>query len=490
MGRAWKCSATVCLSAMFLVAHVPTVLGACAGDCNANGMVEMDEIVTGVEAALGRAAACAGVDRGDGVVQVDDLVTAVHNARTGCPADLAGNYAATVIFDSSHRGIINLTADRQGEIDGSIVVESTARRFQARLSFNFPIAGMSVALTGPYDPATGGFEVSGSYLDSMGNSVPVVISGNLPGPTGSVPVNVYVGTDPNDVFVAMLSAGMLATPTPVPSVTPGPSGEPRIVFSGARASAGGLTKVFFLNSDGSGERRLTSSTVPQMEVHPVWSPDGSRIALSVPEGSGHAIAVVNADGSNLRVLTEGGLYNLPTWSPDGAQIAFSFGDGIIVMNADGSNRRTVLRRLAGDEYRKMSWSPDGSRIAFASTRGKPTNHDTDFEIFTMRPDGSDIRQLTDNNVPDHNPAWRPDGAKIAFDSNRPAPTNIWLMNPDGSQQTKLTNDFILGVSAPAWSQDGSQIAYGGFFGITIAAANGTAPRTVPNTGMITDFDLR
>jgi len=463
----------------------------CTGDCGADNAVSVDELITGVDIALGDAAvgSCHSFDRGDGVVGVEDVVAAVGNAHQGCRSDFSGDYAANVTFDASHRGILNLSAAASGAVDGSILITGTARASYPRLSFNFPIGGASVALTGSYVDG-GGFEVSGSYVDGSGNTVPVVISGQLPGPTGSAPVNVYVGNDPNDVFVAMLSAGMLATPTPEPSVTPVPGGEPRLVISGIRPTTGGLTKVFLLNSNGSGERRLTTSTLNPAESGPSWSPDGSRIALSIPEGSGLAIAVANADGSNLQVLTEGGLYRLPSWSPDGSKLAFSFGDGLIVMNADGTNRKTVIRRLAGDEYGRPSWSADGSRIAFDSTRGKPTNHEADFEIFTMNADGSNVVQLTSNDFADHNPAWSPDGSKIAFDSKRPVVPNIWVMNPDGSGQTKLSNDFILGVSNPAWSQDGSQIAWGGFFGISIANANGSAPTMVPNTAQIVDFDLR
>lgn len=466
----------------------------CVGDCTGDGTVSFAELLQGVDIALGdpSAGACSGLDRGDAVVAVDDLVAAVESARASCGGSFAGDYAATVTFDASHTGIINLTADADGEVSGSILITTTARKFQPRISFNFPIGGASVALSGPYFADTGGFEVSGSYIDGSGNTVPVVISGNLPGPTGSVPVNVYVGNDPNDVFVAMLSAGMLSTPTPTPSVTPGPAGEPRIVYAAPATS--GLAKIFLLNSDGTNPHRLTTGTSPVAEINPAWSPDGSKIAFAIPEGSGHAIAVANPDGSGLDVLTEGGLYRHPAWSPDGSKISFAIStDAIAVMNADGSGRHELIRRLSGDEYGKMSWSPDGTKIAFESTRGKSTSHDQDYEIFVMNAaDGSGLMQLTSNAVADHSPAWKPDGTKIAFHTKRPTvATSIWLMNPDGSAQAQLVGGGSFGVSEPAWSQDGTEIAYGGFFfGISIANADGTGARTVANTMFFTDFDLR
>src|SRR5436189_17886 len=78
-------------------------------------------------------------------------------------------------------------------------------------------------------------------------------SGNLPGPTGSAPINVYVGSDPP--FATTLSAGMLATPTvtPGPTPTPGPSGSQRIVYA-----AGLPSHIFISNVDGSGKIQLTN----------------------------------------------------------------------------------------------------------------------------------------------------------------------------------------------------------------------------------------
>ena len=82
--------------------------------------------------------------------------------------------------------------------------------------------------------------------------------------------------------------------------------------------------------------------------------------------------------------------------------------GISVMNADG----TELRQLT-DNHLDMypAWSPDGNQIAFESTR------DGDAEIFVMNADGTELRQLTNtpNMANASYPAWSPDGKQIAFD---------------------------------------------------------------------------
>src|SRR2546425_746704 len=105
------------------------------------------------------------------------------------------------------------------------------------------------------------------------------------------------------------------------------------------------------------------------------------------------------------------------------------------------------------------------KIAFASSRGGNS------DIYTMNPDGTDVTQLTTDPGDDSEPAWSPDGTKIAFSTSRdldPAclqdPNGfcnyeIYVMNADGSNQTRLTHESLPDV-APAWSPDGAKIVYG------------------------------
>jgi len=92
-----------------------------------------------------------------------------------------------------------------------------------------------------------------------------------------------------------------------------------------------------------------------------FSPDGTRIAFHAAVGEESRIAVVNADGSGLRFLTEGGLHYYPTWSPDGRWLLFSGAplgatrNDLLVVSADGG-AVTPLVAGPGDE-RSGSWSP-------------------------------------------------------------------------------------------------------------------------------------
>jgi len=92
------------------------------------------------------------------------------------------------------------------------------------------------------------------------------------------------------------------------------------------------------------------------------------------------------------------------------------------------------------------------KIVFASSR------DGSFEIYSMNPDGSSQTRLTNNPAEDREPFLSPDGTKIVFASNRDGSFEIYSMNIDGSNQTRLTsnanNDY-----APKWSPDGARIAF-------------------------------
>ena len=102
------------------------------------------------------------------------------------------------------------------------------------------------------------------------------------------------------------------------------------------------------------------------------------------------------------------------------------------------------KNIHNDEY--PSWSPDGTKIAFASDR------DGNYEIYVMNADGTHQTRLTNNAAYDMSPAWSPDGTRIAFDTQRdhfpPAEVGIGpefeihVMNSDGSGDERLTNNNV------------------------------------------------
>jgi len=110
----------------------------------------------------------------------------------------------------------------------------------------------------------------------------------------------------------------------------------------------------------SGDRPATvlTGTQPDVDSDPTWSPDGKRIAFRHAANGRSDIFVVNVDGSGFRALTRTGDGHDPTWSPDGKQIAYKSaqnGDALWLMDADGRNRKLVLRVSA------ESWAPAWTR---------------------------------------------------------------------------------------------------------------------------------
>lgn len=106
---------------------------------------------------------------------------------------------------------------------------------------------------------------------------------------------------------------------------------------------------------------------------------------------------------------------------------------------------------SGASFYKPSGLPE--RIAFTSDRDKALH------VFTIRPEGTDIQATSsDNRTADLLAAWSPDGTKIAFSSSQTGKYEIWKMNSDGSDRTRLT-DLKSTSSMPRWSPDGAKIAF-------------------------------
>jgi tricorn protease-like protein len=126
------------------------------------------------------------------------------------------------------------------------------------------------------------------------------------------------------------------------------------------------------------------------------------------------------------------------------------------------------------------------KIAFTTTR------DGNSEVYVMNADGSFQTRLTFNAALDADPAWSPDGTRLAFVSTRDGNEEIYVMNADGSSQTRLTNNTALDRT-PVWSPDGAQIAFAsnrgdtGNFNIFVMNASGTNQVNISNGGASADY---
>jgi len=291
-----------------------------------------------------------------------------------------------------------------------------------------------------------------------------------------------------------------ATPTPRAAGRRSGSGGRTPALTGKlvfQTNSGG--DVYIINADGSGLRRLTDG------LDPVWSPDGTQVALSrwrEPRG----VWIIQADAGGERRLFDWSETRTPAWSPDGSQIAFvrqyggrldeverCFWKWCFTLPPDPHWVLGVLNVAGGQLTEPPSsevslaptWSPDGSRLVYHGRQGlmwtdladNSNGHlngssgwdtspqyspdgsqivfmgraHTQWEILVMNADGSGRRQLTHSGSqggePRHSvaPAWSPDGRQIAFLSNREGPWRIYAMDADGSQQRSMFGSELDGL---------------------------------------------
>jgi Tol biopolymer transport system component len=214
---------------------------------------------------------------------------------------------------------------------------------------------------------------------------------------------------------------------------------------------------------------------PDFDGTPAWSPDGRWLAFV----RGTRLIVMRANGTQLTEVASP-VSGSPTWSPDGTRLAFmAFAPfpnlDIHVVNFDGTGRQNITNHSAREE--SPSWSPDGERIVFVSDR------DGRRDIYTMRAkdahhlsttgsrhgimfvhawfsggdgwgsgmmdsDGGNRRRIIGGSAP-ATPALSPDGSMIAFIDLRDGFQDLFVVNVDGTEPGRLTNDAALD-QAPAW----------------------------------------
>jgi TolB protein len=177
----------------------------------------------------------------------------------------------------------------------------------------------------------------------------------------------------------------------------------KILF--ANRAAEGPTSLWTVDNTGENPDLLYAG--PNTIVAADWSPVGNRIAfaMAVDQPDAYEIFIMDANGTNVRQLTRGlpGIGGSLDWSPDGKQLLIYAGapgdKNIFLVNVD---EETAAQLTNGGNNAACSFSPDGQWIAFNSLR----NNDQ-ADIFIMRPDGSDVRQVTTNPEPDWQPHWEP-----------------------------------------------------------------------------------
>jgi serine/threonine protein kinase len=199
---------------------------------------------------------------------------------------------------------------------------------------------------------------------------------------------------------------------------------------------------------------------------PVWSPDGRFLYFASNRGGSMNLWRIAIDERSGRVLgtpqpitTSSEWSALPSFSRDGHRLIYATDSSrsfvemvpfsLETARADGP---PVLAYQGARAILSCDVSPDGAWLALWSS--SPTE-----DLLLVRPDGSGLRNLTDDLARDRTPYWSPDGSRILFASNRSGKYEAWTIRPDGSGLAQITDLPDQPVLYPFWSPDGKQIGF-------------------------------
>jgi len=247
-------------------------------------------------------------------------------------------------------------------------------------------------------------------------------------------------------------------------------------------------ELYSMNLDGSNIVRITNNSF--FEVQPEVSPDGKKILYSIHYSpgrvkeidSGWEIAVMNIDGTNHKRLTNNNYLDFGAhWNHDGSKIVYVSDSAhrtnediqnnmlskldIYVMNVDGTDKRQLTEGRVGDVYADPSFSTtDTNKILFIHSRGLAGN----FDLYVMDVDGDNkhlILQHSDDLLAINDPMFSPNDEFIIFEAkvreNRYGNRiyNIFIVNLDGSELMRITEDDGESDILPHISLDGKMICY-------------------------------
>ena len=238
-------------------------------------------------------------------------------------------------------------------------------------------------------------------------------------------------------------------------------------------SPAGQRDIWTVAAEGGTPTPLTDD--PYLDWNPVWSPDGAYLFFSSDRGGSMNLWRVRIDEKVGKAL--GPLEPVTTPSSDAGFLSFS-GDGSTFAYVARAFSRNISRvsfdpdtgQVRGApslvtrgslSVRDLDVSPDGRFVAY--------NSDTTEKLYVVGTDGTGSRQLTEGPSKDRGPRFSPDGSRIAFYSNRTGAYQIWTIKPDGSELAQLTeNTNTSGLVFPVWSRDGRFITCSTFEANTFA----------------------
>jgi eukaryotic-like serine/threonine-protein kinase len=246
-----------------------------------------------------------------------------------------------------------------------------------------------------------------------------------------------------------------------------PSWSPRgdqIAYWGMQRGSG-QRDIWIIPAAGGEPRQVTNDQA--FDWNPVWSADGRYLYFASDRGGSMNFWRVSFDETSGRVSGEPESVTTPSafsqhlsFSRDGKRMAY------VQKSETGNLQRVAFDPVSGKTtsapesitkgtryVTSPDVSPDGEWLVYSSQGERQE------DIFLVKNDGANPRQLTNDAFNDRFPRWSPDGSRIAFYSDRSGRYEVWLINADGAGLQQLTHSTGPPTFYPIWSPDGNQIVY-------------------------------
>jgi dipeptidyl aminopeptidase/acylaminoacyl peptidase len=236
------------------------------------------------------------------------------------------------------------------------------------------------------------------------------------------------------------------------------------------------------------------------DASPVWSPDGTRLALSQHDGRG-TLQLIDADGGNRHSIVDDLTSGYPVaWSPDGSRIAFAGyhypgGDkpGLYIVDADGTSLTLLVPGTGAWGIGRLSWSPDGSTIAFAAAAEAQDDPILRGYVDVVDVASGDVSIVSASHVrveQDTALAWRPGGMELLYarqdkQSGELGPEDIVLAERVGDawQERPLVTDLSPNAVTHAMWLDGDTFVYARYSRLWAANLDGRPELPIGEPGL-------
>lgn len=242
---------------------------------------------------------------------------------------------------------------------------------------------------------------------------------------------------------------------PAPSQASFPGRPGRLAFSRPVGDTG--FQIFTMRRRGGDITQLTESGYNR---EPQWSPDGRRIAwVCLERGApSNDVCLMDADGTDRSVLEVSGNERSPIFDPSGRYLAY-----VGAAAAMAPVNEIFVRDLASGEIRRvtlndvneesLAWSPDGSTIAFVG----------DSDLYAVDVATGEQRTILEDGMVMGDVDWSPNGRRLVYwkriGERYSSEDELFTIRPDGSGERQITERALMPVSTPVWSPAGSKVAF-------------------------------